>query len=142
MSAGRALSAEPLTKSDPGGDGEFDGEFCSVPPLRHHLETSVEDLQAADSDARIAVLAVAPSGGTFFDFRRVSGTKQPRSIVVTRNLFTFAALQLCAAVSEGQKIKQRPSCKGSFAIGPNTGRRLDAVYYSARCRMAVHRAKG
>src|SRR5262245_54132963 len=42
-----------------------------------------------------------------------------------------------AAVSEGQKIKQCPSCKGSFAIGPNTRRRLHAVYCSARCRMAV-----
>ena len=75
------------------------------------------------------------------DFRRAPGNKNPRLIIVTRDLFTFAALQVCAAISEGQEIKQCPQCKGFFATGPNTGRKRDGVYCLAKCRVAAHRAK-
>jgi hypothetical protein len=77
----------------------------------------------------------------YFDVRRVPGASHPRLLIATHDLFVFAALQACAAISEGQKIKQCQSCKGFFAVGPNTGRKQDALYCSGRCRMAAHRAR-
>jgi hypothetical protein len=115
-----------------------------------HSELS-EVLQLAASEdwpslERVAakMLNVAQDHSTrtsVFDFQRVPGSKQPHLIIVTRDLFTFSALQVCAAISEGQKIKQCQRCTAYFAVGPNTGRKLDGVYCSPKCRVAAHRAK-
>jgi hypothetical protein len=83
-----------------------------------------------------------PAGPDALDFRRVPGSKEPRLIMVTRDLFTFAMLQVCAAISDGQKIKRCQNCTAHFAVGPNTGRKLDGIFCSAKCRVAAHRAKG
>ena len=81
------------------------------------------------------------SGATVLDFRRAPGSKQPRLLIVARDLMTFAALQACMAISEGQKIIECPNCKSFFAVGPNSGRKSDSTYCSPKCRVASHRAK-
>ena len=104
---------------------------------------AVEDWPSLE---RVAARMLNPSNGgsagsTIFDCRRMPGSSNPRLITVTHDLFRFAALQICAAISDGQKIKQCPNCAGYFAAGPNTGRKLDGTFCSARCRVAAHRAK-